>query len=89
MGTATDGSRKWLAKWMLGWTPGTFGPSTWPAFFQPREWEGEPDALVLAFQAAVTALIVGAVLWMTAVPGRSYEGPMPPLTAEQGELATP
>jgi hypothetical protein len=42
----------------------------------------------LAFVAAVIALIVGAVLWMTAVPGKSYEGPLPPLTAEQGELAT-
>jgi hypothetical protein len=44
-------------------------------------------AWVLTFLTAVIALIVGAVLWMTAVPGRSYAGPLPPLTIEQRELA--
>src|SRR5215213_6191126 len=34
----------------------------------------------------VVALVVG-VLWMTAVPGRSHAGPLPPLKPEQVELA--
>jgi hypothetical protein len=34
----------------------------------------------------VVAVVVG-VLWMTAVPGRSYAGPLPPLSREQVELA--
>ena len=35
----------------------------------------------------VVALVVG-VLWMTAVPGRSHAGPLPPLTPEQFELSS-
>jgi hypothetical protein len=35
----------------------------------------------------IGGLVVGAVLWMTAVPGRMHEGPLPPLTHEQAELA--
>ncbi len=34
----------------------------------------------------VVALVAG-VLWMTAVPGRSYAGPLPPLTPDQAQLA--
>ena len=33
------------------------------------------------------ALPVAGVLWMTAVPGRSHAGPLPPLTPDQLELA--
>jgi hypothetical protein len=33
------------------------------------------------------ALPVAGVLWMTAVPGRSHAGPLPPLTHDQIELA--
>ena len=32
------------------------------------------------------ALLVAGVLWMTAVPGRSHAGPLPPLTPDQIEL---
>jgi hypothetical protein len=35
----------------------------------------------------VAALAAAGVLWMTAVPGRSHSGPLPPLTPEQVELA--
>ena len=35
----------------------------------------------------VTVALVVGVLWMTAVPGRSHAGPLPPLTPEQVELA--
>ena len=34
------------------------------------------------------ALPTGTLLWMTSVPGRSYEGPLPPLTAADEQLAT-
>ena len=33
------------------------------------------------------ALPVAGVLWMTAVPGRSHAGPLPPLTPDQAALA--
>jgi Zn-dependent M28 family amino/carboxypeptidase len=35
----------------------------------------------------LVGLSVGGVLWMTSVPGRSHEGPLPPLTPEQVQLA--
>ena len=37
--------------------------------------------------ALIVGLPVGGVLWMTSVPGRSHEGPLPPLTPEQMDLA--
>lgn len=37
--------------------------------------------------AALFAAPVAALLWMTAVPGKSHEGPLPPLTLAQGQLA--
>jgi hypothetical protein len=42
--------------------------------------------LVGTLVLAIVALVFG-VLWMTAVPGRSHAGPLPPLTPEQVELA--
>ncbi len=36
----------------------------------------------------IVGLAIGAVLWMTSVPGRSHEGPLPPLTPEQAHLAS-
>ena len=35
----------------------------------------------------IVALPFAALLWMTSVPGRAHSGPLPPLTAGQGELA--
>ena len=40
-----------------------------------------------AFGLLLVALPVAGVLWMTAVPGRSHAGALPPLTPEQIELA--
>ena len=40
-----------------------------------------------AFGLLLFALPVAGVLWMTAVPGRSHAGALPPLTPEQVELA--
>jgi Peptidase family M28 len=37
--------------------------------------------------ALIAGLAVGGVRWMTAVPGQSHEGPLPPLTPEQIDLA--
>ena len=37
--------------------------------------------------ALIVGLPVGGVLWMTSVPGRSHEGPLPPLTPEQIQVA--
>jgi hypothetical protein len=42
--------------------------------------------LLIVF-AVLIALPVGAVLWMTAVPGRSHAGALPPLTPDQARLA--
>ena len=39
-----------------------------------------------AFGLLLVALPVAGVLWMTAVPGRSHTGALPPLTPEQVEL---
>ena len=41
----------------------------------------------IAALAAIAALATAGVLWMTAVPGRSHEGPLSPLTPEQAQLA--
>ena len=41
----------------------------------------------LAVFTLLFALPAGALLWMTSVPGRSHQGPLPALTAEQGQLA--
>ena len=38
--------------------------------------------------ALLIALSVVGVLWMTAVPGRSHAGPLPPLTPDQAQLAS-
>src|SRR5215212_5656328 len=42
--------------------------------------------LIGALVLLIVAPVVG-VLWMTAVPGRSHAGPLPPLKPEQVELA--
>ena len=45
---------------------------------------------MLGFIGALALLIVlpvAGVLWMTAVPGRSHTGPLPPLTPDQAQLA--
>ena len=42
----------------------------------------------LAIIAALFALPVVALLWMTAVPGVSHDGPIPPLTVAEARLAT-
>jgi hypothetical protein len=39
--------------------------------------------------ALLIAIPVSCVLWMTAVPGRSHVGPLPPLTPEQAQFASP
>jgi hypothetical protein len=43
--------------------------------------------VALTIVLALFAAPVLALLWMTAVPGRSYSGPLPPLTQEQAALA--
>ena len=49
---------------------------------------GRPGLWILgALGLLLLALPVAGVLWMTAVPGRSHAGPLPPLTPEQIELA--
>ena len=42
---------------------------------------------VLGILAALVALPVAVVLWMTAVPGRSHQGALPPLTPDEARLA--
>ncbi len=42
---------------------------------------------LLGVLAILIALPVAGVLWMTAVPGRSHNGPLPPLTPDQAQLA--
>jgi hypothetical protein len=44
-------------------------------------------AAVLAVFILLFAIPAGALLWMLSVPGRSHQGPLPPLTAEQSQLA--
>lgn len=54
-----------------------------------RQWLHAHGARLIAFAlvAGLFAIPVVALLWMTAVPGTSYAGPLPPLTAEQADLA--
>src|SRR4051812_29762503 len=54
---------------------------------------GRPSiALRLAVLAGILLLLVvlpaGSLLWMTAVPGRSYAGPLPPLDPAERVLAS-
>ena len=53
--------------------------------------EGPSIRVRLAALLAVLLLLVGipgaTLSWMTSVPGRSHQGPLPPLTAEQRQLA--
>jgi hypothetical protein len=54
-------------------------------------YEEPPLRLRLAILAGVILVLVGlpvaTVLWMTAVPGRSWSGPLPPLDAAEKALA--
>jgi Zn-dependent M28 family amino/carboxypeptidase len=43
--------------------------------------------IALLIVAALFASPVLALLWMTAVPGKSWSGPLPPLSAKEGDLA--
>ena len=43
--------------------------------------------MLLAILVLLIAVPVGVMLWLTAVPGRSHEGPLPPLEPAQAELA--
>ena len=42
---------------------------------------------ILSALGLLVTLPVAGMLWMTAVPGRSHAGPLPPLTPDQVELA--
>src|SRR4051794_3977868 len=42
---------------------------------------------ILGAPVILIALLVAGVLWMTAVPGRSHAGPLPPFTPDQEHLA--
>jgi hypothetical protein len=42
---------------------------------------------ILVALVVIVGLPLGGVLWMTSVPGRSHDGPLPPLTSEQIESA--
>jgi hypothetical protein len=44
--------------------------------------------VLLGVLSAIVLLPIGAVLWMTSVPGRSFEGPLPPLTPAQADSAS-
>ncbi|MBO9711989.1 M28 family peptidase [Sphingomonas sp.] len=54
-----------------------------------RDWLAEHRAqlIALAVVLALFATPVIMLLWMTAVPGRGWSGPLPPLTADEAELA--
>jgi hypothetical protein len=43
--------------------------------------------VALLIVLALFAAPVAALLWMTAVPGKSFAGPLPPLTPAQSQLA--
>src|SRR3954471_24067745 len=43
--------------------------------------------LALLFVLLLFSLPALTLLWLTAVPGRSYDGPLPPLTTDQALLA--
>lgn len=44
--------------------------------------------ILIGVLTVLVVLPVATVIWMTSVPGRSYEGPLPPLTAAQAGMAT-
>ena len=48
---------------------------------------GKPLLWILGALAFPVILLVAGVLWMTAVPGRSHAGPLPPFTPDQEQLA--
>lgn len=54
-----------------------------------RHWLRDHSArlIALALVVALFAAPVLALLWMTAVPGKSFAGPLPPLTAGEADLA--
>lgn len=54
-----------------------------------RDWLSEHRARLIALApvAALFAAPVLALLWVTAVPGKSFAGPLPPLTAREADLA--
>lgn len=54
-----------------------------------REWlaENRHRLIALAIVLVLFAAPVVALRWMTAVPGRSWSGPLPPLTAAEAGLA--
>lgn len=43
--------------------------------------------ILIGVLTVLVVLPVATVIWMTSVPGRSYEGPLPPLTAAQAGMA--
>ncbi|HYI63941.1 MAG TPA: M28 family peptidase [Allosphingosinicella sp.] len=45
-------------------------------------------AILLGVVTALIVLPASALLWMISVPGRSYAGPLPPLTSEQAQMAS-
>lgn len=55
-----------------------------------REWISEHQARLIALTAVTSLFAIPflALLWMTAVPGKSFAGPLPPLTASQVDLAS-
>ncbi len=55
--------------------------------FHMKPAEAKPLMWILGVLALVILLPVAGVLWMTAVPGRSHAGPLPPLTPDQAQLA--
>jgi hypothetical protein len=44
-------------------------------------------AILLGVLTTLIGIPLASLLWMTSVPGESYAGPLPPLTAEQADLA--
>jgi hypothetical protein len=48
---------------------------------------GKPLLWILGALAFPVILLVAGVLWMTAVPGHSHAGPLPPFTPDQEHLA--
>ena len=48
---------------------------------------GQPMLWTLGVLALLIMLPIAGLLWMTAVPGRSHGGALPPLTPDQEQLA--
>ena len=44
-------------------------------------------AVLFGVVVVLIVLPLSALLWMTSVPGRSFEGPLPPLTSEHQSIA--